>query len=188
MAHRSPSAAAAAREVPAMRRTRNSAAIITTEGEKAYGIKAQSVGGGGGDGGLAVAGSIGGGAGSLKLDVSVGGSGGAGSTGGTVDVDISGGSIETSGKGCARCVCAERRWWRPGRHGDLGHARHWRQQREPQHWGGRRGRYRQHRRYGHHCQRRQDQRRTARRRSVSSRKASAEVAAQVARPSAAAPT
>lgn len=76
----------------------NSAAIITTEGEKAYGIKAQSVGGGGGDGGLAVAGSIGGGAGSLKLDVSVGGSGGAGSTGGTVDVDISGGSIETSGK------------------------------------------------------------------------------------------
>lgn len=76
-----------------------SKATITTAGEKAYGIKAQSIGGGGGDGGLAVSGSIGGGANSLKLNVAVGGSGGAGSSSGTVGVETTGGSIKTEGKG-----------------------------------------------------------------------------------------
>ncbi len=75
-----------------------SAADIATEGEKAYGVKAQSVGGGGGAGGIAVAGSVGGPPGSVKVSLAFGGDGGAGSSGGSVDVGLTGGRIETSGK------------------------------------------------------------------------------------------
>lgn len=84
----------------------NSAATIITEGERAYGLRAQSLGGGGGDGGMAVSGSIGGGGGadgspgtaSIKLNVAVGGSAGDGGSGDTVGVNITGGGITTSGK------------------------------------------------------------------------------------------
>ncbi len=82
-----------------------SAATITTSGIKAYGIRAQSVGGGGGDGGLAVSGSVGGGGGtgstgstSLKFDFAIGGSAAKGGAGDTVDVDVTGGGITTHGK------------------------------------------------------------------------------------------
>ncbi|WP_417310829.1 hypothetical protein [Devosia sp.] len=62
-------------------------AIVTT-GESASGIRAQSIGGGGGNGGLAVAANLNGvveGT-SLSVGVSVGGSGGDGGNGGDVDV------------------------------------------------------------------------------------------------------
>jgi hypothetical protein len=71
----------------------NNNAAITTHGTGSYGILAQSVGGGGGDGGTAVAGSVSAG---LSVGVSVGGSGDAGGKGGTVDVDNYG-DIVTNG-------------------------------------------------------------------------------------------
>ncbi len=64
---------------------------VTTEGNRSYGIFAQSVGGGGGDGGFAISGSGGG------FSVAVGGGGGAGGNAGTVDVVMSG-SISTQGE------------------------------------------------------------------------------------------
>ncbi|MGF6227305.1 uncharacterized protein YhjY with autotransporter beta-barrel domain [Inquilinus ginsengisoli] len=65
---------------------------ITTAGSKSPGLVAQSVGGGGGNGGQAFAGSIGPG---FAADVSVGGTAGAGGAGGTVEVAMTGGSIAT---------------------------------------------------------------------------------------------
>ncbi|MGI9342010.1 MAG: hypothetical protein ACR2QV_04130, partial [Gammaproteobacteria bacterium] len=59
-----------------------------------YGILAQSVGGGGGDGGFSVAGSVSKGP---ALTFGIGGSGGAGGAGGLVDVNI-GGDIITNGQ------------------------------------------------------------------------------------------
>jgi len=74
---------------------------ISTAGAQAYGIMAQSVGGGGGNGGFALAGTIG-----VQVDdvpgiaaaVSIGGKGGGASNGSTVTVNSSG-NIETSGLG-----------------------------------------------------------------------------------------
>jgi hypothetical protein len=70
----------------------NSASSITTKGDLSYGILAQSVGGGGGNGGFAISGAV-----SLDKDVSsnaVGGAGGPGNSAGLVTVD-SGGIITT---------------------------------------------------------------------------------------------
>lgn len=63
---------------------------IITVGKQAYGIHAQSIGGGGGTGGA--------GAGGVWAAVTVGGFGSGGGDGGDVTVDLSGG-IETYGKG-----------------------------------------------------------------------------------------
>ena len=64
---------------------------VITFGEEAYGIFAQSVGGGGGAGGFSIAASLGSG-----LSLSLGGSGGGGGLGDAVNVDI-GGFINTYG-------------------------------------------------------------------------------------------
>ncbi|MBN2231362.1 MAG: hypothetical protein JW781_00890, partial [Deltaproteobacteria bacterium] len=74
---------------------------ITTSGEKAYGVIAQSVGGGGGAGGFAVAGNYGG----SGLNLGLGGSGGVGGSGNAVTVDING-SVATTGLG-AHAVFAQ---------------------------------------------------------------------------------
>jgi hypothetical protein len=71
-----------------------SGSSITTEGNRSYGIYAQSIGGGGGTGGFAIAGSLAGSGTSFNL--AVGGDGGNGNHGGTVDVTGSG-SITTHG-------------------------------------------------------------------------------------------
>ncbi|MFC4314442.1 hypothetical protein ACFPN2_35580 [Steroidobacter flavus] len=78
---------------------------LTTLGDYAYGIFAESIGGGGGSGGFSVAGSFSrpasrpaGPNATKNLDFSVGGQGGAGDAGGDVDV-TNGGRIETSGIG-----------------------------------------------------------------------------------------
>jgi len=65
---------------------------IWTEGDNSHGILAQSIGGGGGNGGFAVAGS----AIMSPVKVAVGGDGGPGGSGGIVNVS-SGSSIATSG-------------------------------------------------------------------------------------------
>jgi alpha-tubulin suppressor-like RCC1 family protein len=70
----------------------NSGAISTT-GDHAYGILAQSVGGGGGDGGFSVAGTISKG---TSVGLSLGGGGGAGGSAGAVDVSTTN-SIATTG-------------------------------------------------------------------------------------------
>jgi len=68
-------------------------ADITTYGERAYGILAQSLGGGGGDGGFSITGS---GVTLAPLNFAFGGSGGAGNTGGAVNI-YSAGNITTYG-------------------------------------------------------------------------------------------
>ncbi len=73
--------------------TRNGS--ITTLGDYAIGILAQSIGGGGGNGGLAVSGSVGG-TDAKSFSASVGGFGAGGGTGGLVTVDNTG-AITTSG-------------------------------------------------------------------------------------------
>lgn len=74
------------------------AGTIITYGRAAHGIQAQSIGGGGGNGGLSVYGGIGasGEGKALSAGVSIGGSGGSGSTGGYVDV-ANAGNIRTYG-------------------------------------------------------------------------------------------
>lgn len=74
----------------------DSAAQITTTGELAAGIFAQSIGGGGGNGGSALAGSIG----LASVSTSVGGGGGAGNIGGLVDI-LNSGKITTGGNNAA---------------------------------------------------------------------------------------
>ncbi len=65
----------------------NAAAAIITHADGADGIHAQSVGGGGGDGGFAMSGAFGFGAEkSVNVAVAIGGAGGDGGTGNTVDV------------------------------------------------------------------------------------------------------
>jgi uncharacterized protein YhjY with autotransporter beta-barrel domain len=66
--------------------------IINTQGDHSGGILAQSIGGGGGNGGFSVAGTLAGGA----LSGSVGGSGGPGSNSGNVTVSTSG-AVTTKG-------------------------------------------------------------------------------------------
>ncbi len=67
---------------------------ITTGGLRSYGILAQSVGGGGGDGGFSIGASF---AAGPAAALSFGGSGTAGGAGGTVDVDVTS-DITTSGE------------------------------------------------------------------------------------------
>ena len=81
-----------------------SSSDILTEGTEAHAISAQSIGGGGGNGGFAVSGSLFGSAnGSPKIDVSFGGKGDGGGSAGSVDVgatdDYVTGIIETLGDG-----------------------------------------------------------------------------------------
>ncbi|MET4635013.1 hypothetical protein [Kaistia defluvii] len=76
--------------------TVDSTGIIQTKGKKAYGVLAQSVGGGGGNGGLSVSASISGGEEGRQVGVSVGGFGGGGGKGGDVTV-IRDGAIITEG-------------------------------------------------------------------------------------------
>jgi hypothetical protein len=65
---------------------------FTTSGLRAYGVLAQSVGGGGGIGGAGTAGNL--------LSVALGGSGGAAGNGGTVGLTLTGGSrLNTAGAG-----------------------------------------------------------------------------------------
>jgi uncharacterized protein YhjY with autotransporter beta-barrel domain len=68
---------------------------IDTQGYSSCGILAQSIGGGGGNGGFSVAGSL---SSVLSTSVSLGAKGGTGGTGGAVDVNNSG-SISTRGEG-----------------------------------------------------------------------------------------
>ena len=70
-----------------------SSSVVTT-GDRSHGIQAQSVGGGGGNGGFAVAGSVG--VGTLNASVSVGGSGAKGGASNAVTVNQNG-LVETSG-------------------------------------------------------------------------------------------
>jgi hypothetical protein len=72
----------------------SSSGHLLTEGDSAIGLYAQSVGGGGGNGGFSVAGT---GAKTAAGSLSLGGSGGAGGDGGVVDV-VNAGVIETLGK------------------------------------------------------------------------------------------
>ncbi len=74
--------------------TVNSRGQITTEGDRSYGILAQSVGGGGGDGGFSIAGAA---SGKAAAALSMGGSGSGGGLGGNVAVN-SGSLIATEGK------------------------------------------------------------------------------------------
>jgi len=75
---------------------------IDTSGDWAAGILAESIGGGGGKGGVAAASGLG----SLtrvqiNADIAVGGSGGTGSHGGAVRGSLAGGSVATKGHGAA---------------------------------------------------------------------------------------
>jgi len=73
--------------------TLNNSGLITTAGDSAIGVSAQSVGGGGGTGGDATAASYSGSAAkgaSLSAAVAIGGSGGSGGTGGAVNLANSG--------------------------------------------------------------------------------------------------
>jgi hypothetical protein len=74
---------------------RNRGTIVTL-GRHAFGVNAQSVGGGGGFGGMVFDGNLAGGGSANSLTVNIGGSGDTGGTGGTVDV-INEGVIHTVG-------------------------------------------------------------------------------------------
>ena len=72
--------------------------LVTTEGQRAFAIKAQSVGGGGGDGGFDVAGGLSASGGSAAMvSVGVGGSGGDGGDGGAVSLEVAGGASTQGG-------------------------------------------------------------------------------------------
>lgn len=73
--------------------TVNQHGVVSTGGDHAYGIFAQSVGGGGGSGGGAIAGAVSGGA---SIAVALGGSGGEGGHAGAVNVNLLG-DIVTQG-------------------------------------------------------------------------------------------
>ncbi|MEQ5787557.1 autotransporter outer membrane beta-barrel domain-containing protein [Erythrobacter sp. NFXS35] len=72
-------------------------ASILTLGERSYGIFAQSIGGGGGNGGSTLSGNFAGSSKAYQLAVNIGGRGGIGGVGGLVSVDNFG-VIETRGK------------------------------------------------------------------------------------------
>ena len=99
--------------------TVNSAATILTMGDQAVGVYAQSIGGGGGDGGVgfATSGSFGKGN-NGDYAIGIGGSGGTGSVGGSVDVTNTG-TIVTLG-GAAHGVFAQSVGGGGGRGGDAG--------------------------------------------------------------------
>jgi len=67
---------------------------ITTSGDRSYGIMAQSIGGGGGNGGFAVSGSL---LGFASVDLAFGGKGGTGGHGSAVSV-ISDADVHTGGE------------------------------------------------------------------------------------------
>jgi len=75
--------------------TVDSTGIIQTGGDKAYGVLAQSIGGGGGTGGLSVSASLSLGENGNQITASVGGKGGGGGTGGEVQVTRHGSTITT---------------------------------------------------------------------------------------------
>jgi hypothetical protein len=62
--------------------------VISTKGDRAYGVQAQSIGGGGGSGGFSGALAVGAGQTSAAIAVGVGGSGAGGGKGGDVEVDV----------------------------------------------------------------------------------------------------
>jgi hypothetical protein len=78
--------------------TVNTTADVTTKDDLAYGILAQSIGGGGGTGGFAIAGQASAGNTIGGVSLALGGLGGPGNNAGTVDL-TSGGDIVTSGQG-----------------------------------------------------------------------------------------
>ena len=69
--------------------------VVSTSGDRSYGVLAQSIGGGGGSGGFAIAGGV---SKSAAVNFGLGGSGGAGSLGGEVEVH-SESSVATQGAG-----------------------------------------------------------------------------------------
>ena len=71
-------------------------AVIITEGRKAFGLNAQSIGGGGGFGGMALNGALARNGNRNNFEVAVGGDGGTGGVGGDVSV-VNEGVIRTSG-------------------------------------------------------------------------------------------
>ena len=73
---------------------------IHTQGEYSYGVRAQSIGGGGGDGGMVINARVQGPGDNHTADVNVGGSGGVGGTAGDVSV-LNEGLIVTEGRGAA---------------------------------------------------------------------------------------
>ena len=127
----------------------NTGTINTTD-DRSYGILAQSVGGGGGDGGFSAAGAVGG----VALPVSMGGQGGAGGNANAVTLDNSG-AITTLANDFARHLRPERgRRRRLGRVQPCSRRRHLR--RLPELWRFRRRRWlqwagdrKQQRRYQH---------------------------------------
>ncbi|WP_165183849.1 autotransporter outer membrane beta-barrel domain-containing protein [Caulobacter soli] len=62
--------------------------VISTRGDRAYGVQAQSIGGGGGSGGFTGALSVGAGQSTGAIAIGVGGSGAGGGKGGDVEVDV----------------------------------------------------------------------------------------------------
>ena len=76
--------------------TANFTESVSTEGDRAHGIHAQSTGGGGGSGGLAMVVDLTNGGHNTQVNVAVGGRGGVGGTGNTVDVTATGG-VSTKG-------------------------------------------------------------------------------------------
>ena len=118
---------------------------VQTEGQKSHGIAAQSIGGGGGNGGFAVAGTASfNNAAPVDLSVAVGGSGGRGGDGGLVTV-VNAGDIETKstplpeagvvgpyacGPDSGTCEAEDPvRRWRLDRHTSAEHWRRWRRRR-----------------------------------------------------------
>lgn len=65
--------------------------IVTTAGEEAHGILGQSIGGGGGNGGLAVALDLTSSGNNTQINIGIGGDGGSGGDSGTVDISATGG-------------------------------------------------------------------------------------------------
>ncbi len=76
--------------------TNGDSAQIATSGHAAHGIAAQSLGGGGGHGGMALSSDLAA-SGATDVSVSVGGSGGSGGDGGTTTVNSQGDTIQTTG-------------------------------------------------------------------------------------------
>ncbi len=78
------------------RRADGTGGVVLTEGARAHGIFAQSLGGGGGNGSSIISANLTGGMSSTSIGINIGGKGGEGATGGAVSV-ANAGSIETLG-------------------------------------------------------------------------------------------
>ena len=83
----------------AVRITQNSGAAITATGDESSGIYAQSIGGGGGRGGVGTL--------AQSLTVGLGGRGGENGNGGAVTVNVNGGTITTGGSGTSAGIFAQ---------------------------------------------------------------------------------